>query len=160
MKKIPLLLIMVIATFYASSQGIVQQVYASSGSYFSNGTYSLSSTIGEPITATFNSTTYYLTQGFQQPNYLVTMVEDFDKNANIIVYPNPTDDFINIDLGTTNLDKYRFQLYDVTGRLMMTGNIIDKITKLDIGSYASDIYFIRLSLDNKIIKNFKVQKIN
>ena len=160
MKKYLSLFIIVIIANYASAQGIVQQVYASSGSYFSNGTYSLSSTIGEPITSTFNSTNYYLTQGFQQPNYIITAVEDFDKNSNIIVYPNPADDYINIDLGTTNLDKYRFELYDVTGRLMMTGNITDKITKLDMGSYASDIYFIRLSFDSKIIKNFKVQKIN
>jgi hypothetical protein len=112
------------------------------------------------VTATFSSTNNFLTQGFQQPNYLATLVEDFDKSADIKVYPNPADYYINIDMGSTTLDKYRFELFDVTGKLMMSGNITDKITKLDLGSYATDVYFIRLSLDNKLIKSFKVQKIN
>lgn len=160
MKKSILLFIVVIISNFAFSQGIVQQVYGSAGNYYSNGTYSLSSTIGETVTATFSSTNNFLTQGFQQPNYTITMIEDFDNNANIIVYPNPADDFVNIDMGSTNLDKYHFELFDVTGKLLVKGNINNKITTLDLGSYASNVYFIRLSLDNKLIKNFKVQKIN
>ena len=160
MKKLLLLIILISTALFATSQGIVQQVYGSAGSYYSNGTYSLSSTIGETITATFNSTNNFLTQGFQQPNYLATLVEDFDKNADIKVYPNPADYYINIDMGSTNLNDYMFELFDVTGKLLITGKISEKITKLDLGSFATDVYFIRLSSDNKLIKSFKVQKIN
>ena len=160
MKKSFLIFSFIFSCGYGFSQGIIQQVYASSGAYASNANFSLSYTIGEAITSTLTGGSYFLTQGFQQPNYNVTLVEDYAAGANLIVYPNPVDDFINIDLGSFNSEKYRYELYDITGKLMQNGNITDKITKLDMTPYASDIYFIRLSLDNKLIKNFKVQKIN
>jgi len=49
-------------------QSLTPQVIASSGGYFTNGSGSLSWTIGETITETFTAGSSQLTQGFQQPD--------------------------------------------------------------------------------------------
>lgn len=50
-----------------SAQSLSPQVIASSGGFFSNGSGSLSWTLGETMTETFTGGSNQLTQGFQQP---------------------------------------------------------------------------------------------
>jgi hypothetical protein len=56
------------AAICLNAQSLSPQVIASSGSYFSNGSGSLSWTLGETMTETFIAGSSQLTQGFQQPD--------------------------------------------------------------------------------------------
>ncbi|OWY20129.1 hypothetical protein C7N43_23130 [Sphingobacteriales bacterium UPWRP_1] len=53
----------------AQAQSLTPQVVASGGGYAQGGGYSLSYTIGEPVTATLTSGSNILTQGFHQPDF-------------------------------------------------------------------------------------------
>jgi len=53
------------------AQMLTPKVVASGGDFASNGGYSISSTVGEPVVQTFSSSGFYLTQGFQQPSLFI-----------------------------------------------------------------------------------------
>lgn len=60
--------------FGLSAQSLSPQVIASSGGYYSNGSGSLSWTLGETMTETFTSGSPQLTQGFQQPDAVLVNI--------------------------------------------------------------------------------------
>ena len=77
MKRTFTFLIALAFSGYLFSQSISPDVVAAAGDYFSNGTISISWTLGEVATETIGNGTYTLTQGFQQPNYLITAVPKY-----------------------------------------------------------------------------------
>ena len=66
MKKINIL-VLVFTIIVLSVNTNAQQVVTSAGGYFEGGDMSLSWTLGEPVTETFESGEITFTQGFQQP---------------------------------------------------------------------------------------------
>lgn len=71
LKILPLLFICCIFFMQLNAQTISRQVTLTSGSSFSGGDNSVSWTMGEIANKTYSSLSITLTQGFQQPNYLV-----------------------------------------------------------------------------------------
>jgi hypothetical protein len=68
---------------YAQSQSLSPTIIASSGGYFTGTGASLSWTLGEIATETFNNGSFILTQGFQQP---VVGIVISDINLDLLVY--------------------------------------------------------------------------
>lgn len=71
MKKLLFVQLLAWAVFAAGvqAQSLSPQVVASGGGYAEAGGYSLSYTVGEPVTATLASGSNILTQGFHQPDF-------------------------------------------------------------------------------------------
>ena len=85
-----------------------------------------------------------------KPNYIiVSNGTDIKKNSssNVKVYPNPTDNLINIHIDNYNGEVYT-EVYD------LIGNLIIKTTNntLDFYNYANGIYFLKIAYDDKITK--------
>ena len=70
MKKLLLIITLLVLTNFSFSQELSRHVVSSGGKHSSNGTYSISFTIGESIVETFTTTNHTLTQGFQQPRII------------------------------------------------------------------------------------------
>jgi len=69
------------------------------------------------------------------------------------VYPNPTVDYVNINLPNVNIENIQYQLYNVTGSMVRKG----VGNKVDFTSLVSGIYFLQINLETssvtqKIIK--------
>ncbi len=62
-------------------------------------------------------------------------LDDVDING-ILVYPNPTDNSLNIE---THLD-FEFEVRDMTGKLLMSGND----NRLELGKYESGVYILTI----------------
>ena len=80
---------------------------------------------------------------------------DFVKDVSIQVYPNPTNDVINVKADNTINS---IQLYDAQGRLLLTKMVNENSQVLNLSSYSSGIYFINIATSagkqtQKIIKN-------
>ena len=87
MKKILLSITLVAFSTFSFSQQLSRYVVASGGNYSTNGGYSNSSTIGEAMISTLNSSTNTLTQGFQQPQIMLygctdPLADNYDASAN------------------------------------------------------------------------------
>jgi len=67
-------------------------------------------------------------------------VESIEKNKNILIFPNPANDKIRLQLEVSN-QKMEYSIFDLSGRLVQTGSIQDNsipeinIQKLENGSY-------------------------
>ena len=58
------------------------------------------------------------------------------------VYPNPTTDFVNIELQQKN--KIAYKLTDLNGRTILQGQFADIINKIDLSKQTAGIYYLTL----------------
>jgi len=74
---------------------------------------------------------------------LTLSVEEEILNTNILIYPNPSRDFLYLGNNVTN-GETSFKFYTVTGQLMHTINVLPKTnTKIDVTGWTSGIYIMR-----------------
>ncbi|MCD9853725.1 T9SS type A sorting domain-containing protein [Epilithonimonas sp. JDS] len=101
-----------------------------------------------------------VTEGVQQPYEITTLDVDDESimEKNILLYPNPVRDFLNVDFGKENFHNSRYSLFDPQGKLIKTGNLTQKKTELDMTRFPSSVYIIQIFQDNKNIKTFKIIK--
>ena len=104
------------------AQSISPEVIASAGEHFENGTTQLSWTLGEVVIDTYDNGTNTLTQGFHQTQLTVTSVEETLSEVRLNMYPNPTSELLNIDLGNNQTD-INLQLFDMSGKLVYQAKI-------------------------------------
>ncbi|MBC7525265.1 MAG: T9SS type A sorting domain-containing protein [Flavobacterium sp.] len=76
----------------------------------------------------------------------------FEKDNSVKVYPNPTKSIVNIE---SNFNIQSIELYDVQGRILETILATKTISRLDLSSQASGIYFLKIKTD----KGSKVEKV-
>lgn len=158
MKKLYLLFVALLLSTSAFSQSLEPEVLSSSGDYFTSTNIKLNWTLGEMVTETFIAGSNILTQGFQQPNYLYTAVDETAENKEISIYPNPFSDVVTINTG--NYTGVNVNVYDLQGKNLIENNINKSNLQLDFSAFAPGIYFIKIYNSEKILKTFKVQKIN
>ena len=83
---------------------------------------------------------------------LVTLnVEDYGSKLNIEVYPNPTNDILNI----SSADFTEAQVYDVAGRLIKNATVINQ--QINISDLSSGSYILQLQGNNNQ-QTFKIIK--
>ncbi len=151
MKRIFTLIAAFAFSGYLFSQSISPDVVASAGDYFTNGTISVSWTLGEVATETIGNGTYTLTQGFQQPNYLVTAVPKYlNPKFEVSLFPNPVIDMAKLTIkGNENFD-LQVNLYDAIGRELFTSKVTAGVAEkeIDMSTYRAGIYFVKVSQTN------------
>ena len=79
-------------------------------------------------------------------------------NDNLVqVYPNPTNDMINISLKDINAYS-NVQLIDATGRVVMENKVTDALISMDVHHLAGGIYFVKIAKTNgaSLIKKIMV----
>lgn len=77
---------------------------------------------------------------------------DITQANNILVYPNPTNESLNVKFLDSNHGFNVYQILDITGREMMSSSIINKdVTNIDVQSLQSGIYLVKLINGNKSI---------
>ena len=132
MKKYLILICTFPFFFFAKSQSASPQVIATAGDYFVGTNMSLSWTLGELITETVTDGTYTLTQGFQQPHYNISSIEEPKNNNNplgdINIYPNPVADQLNVSFKDMNQKHVTIALIDMNGKILI--NDIDTFSRI------------------------------
>lgn len=158
MKKFTLLIALAFTGWHAQAQTVAPQVISSSGGSGQSPTAELSWTIGEAVIATETNTNNSLTQGFQQPNLLVTLLKEAsDQNASWNVFPNPSTDQINIQYNFESGEPMNYKLFDNTGKLIFENKSAGKLTQVPVQTLAAGEYFLQVS-NNKSQQIFKIQK--
>ena len=78
---------------------------------------------------------------------------------NVVTYPNPATDNVTIffeNMETTSAPEY--QLFDLFGRNLMNGKIMEEETNLNISSLAKGIYLLKVMDGNHIVGTAKIVK--
>lgn len=140
---------------------IERQVIGSVGQVFTTGSLSASSTVGEVATLTFAEGNNQLTQGFQQSMDVISAVIDLGSGVGVELFPNPASDFASLKIETeSNLD-LRFDLVDISGRLISTQRqqLPASITNhtIDLSQLPSGTYFVRIATPRgSVLKTLKL----
>ena len=96
-----------------------------------------------PVVTNTASTTY---------TSLVLSIKDNDIDQSVGVYPNPAQDFVNVN-ATSNIKT--IEVFDVQGRVIQTKIVSGNETKVDLTNNTKGIYFLKIKTDF----GFKIEKI-
>ena len=152
MKKNTLVLLSLITTFSVSAQ----EVISTQGDSYSNAIGNIDFTIGEVIINTGTNGTIDITQGFHQTNWNFLGVEDFATNYEAIIFPNPTEDVLNIK--TSSFENVTYTLYDAQGKLVMQDKLSAEQTPIQVTQLAPGSYSLTLNNAIQNLKTFKLVK--
>jgi len=142
----------------AVSQTAKPDLVNTTGDSFSNDTYQLDWSVGETMISTYSTEIYILTQGFHQNVYLITSIEDFDKNIIMEVYPNPTSDYITLKVDGTLSGLLSYTMMDISGKPIKNGEIHDNEELYNMVDFANGVYLLNIIRNNKVIKSYRIIK--
>ena len=138
MNRCTLVLFSLIASGIVSSQ----EVISSQGDSYSNASANIDFTLGEVIIATETDGTNDLTQGFHQTNWNFVGLEDFAPDYEATIFPNPTEDVLNIR--TSTFENVTYTLYDAQGKLVMQDKLSAEQTPIQVSQLAPGAYSLEL----------------
>ena len=118
-------------------------------------------TVGQVVYTTNTGTNGSAAQGVQQP-YEISVVSGIEqaKDINLIcsAYPNPTTDFLTLNVENYDNENLSYQLFDISGKLIENKKLTGYETTITMTNRISAIYFLKV-MDNKIeVKTFKIVK--
>ena len=152
MKKTVFVLFSLLTTLTVSAQEVV----STQGDSYSNASGSIDFTIGEVVINTGTDGTNDLTQGFHQTNWNFLGVEDFAPSYEAIIFPNPTEDVLNIRAST--FENVTYTLYDAQGKLVMQDVLSAEQTPIQVSQLAPGNYSLTLNNQTQNLKTFKLIK--
>lgn len=149
--------------FFSICAGIApgQQTVPATGGTATGTGGSVSYTVGQTTFHVLTGTTEFIIEGVQQP-FEISVLTAIDNTDDILleysVYPNPTTDLIWLVIDAPDPEKYSFQLFDMSGRLVRQANITRGKTDISLSNIPGSLFFLRVIRDNLEIKVFKIVK--
>jgi hypothetical protein len=121
---------------------------------------SASYSVGQTVYTTNTGSNGSMAQGVQQAYEIQTVLgtDNFNINLQMVVYPNPTVNYLSLDVKNHNFDNLKYQLFDLNGRLILNEKITTETTTLSMEQYPSAVYLLKVVENNKEVKTFKVIK--
>ncbi|MFT7435573.1 MAG: hypothetical protein ACI8UX_001368 [Psychromonas sp.] len=145
--------------------------------FTSSAPWTINTTSGETFTsltspflwevAPLESTVYAVTsltnpcgfgETFGDANFTVFVLGNEKSYLNqILIYPNPTSDFLKIELEENKPYDYSYQLTGLRGKILLGGKLLKQETKIAVNHLSAGIYILRINspeknLSRKIVK--------
>ncbi len=162
MKKTFTTLTLSIGAFFVNSQTVTPTVLSNNGGYAAAAQGSIAWTIGEPVSETYTTSTNKTTMGFHQPELgVANLIKEQSDNAQVLVFPNPVKDVLNISFKDLKSATYSIEVIDNLGKLLYKSNVnITENTKtihLNMTEYVAGNYFLHIS-SAQLNKTIKINK--
>ena len=156
MKKTTLVACLLFATHLIYAQ---ENIPASGGNATGSGGSS-SYSVGQLVYTTSTGSGGTIAQGVQQSFELITLSnpELTTVNLRAVTYPNPTSDYIILNISDSSLSNLSYNLYDVAGKLISNGAITNSETQIKMQHLNSAIYFLKVNQNSAELKSFKIIK--
>lgn len=158
MKFITVFLMLITFSFTLISQETIN----TTGGIATGSDGSVSYSIGQIFYETVESTDGYVIQGVQQP-FEISIITEISTSKGITllmdVYPNPTTDYLILNIVDFDMSNLNYYLYDASGKLIKSEIINTSLTKIEMKELEGSIFFVKISSNNSEIKTFKVLKI-
>lgn len=90
-------------------------------------------------------------------NKVMIGIKENSPITDFLIYPNPTNNLINIDLGNNELQNASIQLIDLLGKTLISNKVTHQKITLNISDYAQGVYLIKFnnSYGSKVYKIIK-----
>lgn len=102
-----------------------------------------------------------VTQGVQHTYEIcnVVITQESTLNIPLAAFPNPTTENLTLQISDYINKKLSYHLFDLQGKLLSNGKIVEPLTKINMNGLPTATYFIYLvNQDNKKIESFKIIK--
>lgn len=143
------------------AQSIEKHVVGSMGNTTSSGDIILNATLGELSVAT-KTGTFILTEGYHQGNENISIgIEEMDLNIDFSLYPNPSSDFIFLELKAKENISAQINIVNTIGKKVSNTKEITEMetkTSFDISNLASGIFYLNIIFENQETKKNSFQK--
>ncbi len=78
--------------------------------------------------------------------------------AQMLVYPNPATDVLNIDINNANFKNSEIVIYNISGTEVLRSNMASNSAQLNIETLSAGVYFVKVSNQNGFNKTVKFVK--
>lgn len=126
---------------------------------------SLEWSLGENFVETVSIEDKIFTQGFHQSYFIKASTLDInaipENLFKSVVYPNPVNYELNIQLSTSENSRFNISLYDITGRFIKQSSVNTKNSSITINvtDLSSGMYILQISsINESLIKTYKIIK--
>jgi hypothetical protein len=85
-------------------------------------------------------------------------IDDIALDLGLSVYPNPTQGSLNLKMASFNKANLSYQLFSLQGQLLLRKAINNDITNIPMHRLSEGMYLLKVNLNNKEIKSFKIIK--
>jgi len=148
--------------FCLASIGIqAQEAIPASGGNASGSGGSVSYTVGQVYYISFGGVNGSVVQGVQQP-YEISVVtgknEAKGKTLSCTIYPNPASGYVKLVVENYKTKDLTYKLYDNSGKIIVSKKVDGNETRIDVSKLVVAHYFLKVSLDGKEIRTFKIVK--
>ena len=129
------------------------------GGNASGGGGSASYSVGQVVYNTNTGTNGSVAQGVQQP-YEISVVTGLEEAKGIMIsaYPNPTTDYLTLEVKDFEISNLHFQLSDMNGKLLQNEKMTGNQTRIVMSNLLPASYFVKIIQGVTEIKMFKVIK--
>ena len=117
--------------------------------------------VGQVVYTSNTGTNGSVAQGVQQAFEIsvVTGIEEAKGiNLSVSAYPNPTTDYLTLEVKDVELLNLHFQMYDMNGKLLQIEKITGNQTSIVMSNLVPANYFVKVIQGNKEVKTFKIIK--
>ncbi len=141
--------------------GLTQESINTAGGNASGSGGSASYSTGQVAWQIHTGTNGSVAEGVQQPYEIsvVTAIEETEEiHLSISAYPNPTNDYLTLEVKDAELVNLSFQLYDIQGNILQKERIEGNLTRIAMGQLVPATYFVKVTRDARELKVFKIVK--
>lgn len=128
------------------AQSIQHQVLDVAGTNLTAAGYSMSLSIGQTAISTLKANNYIITQGFQQPEFSkITTTHNPEKtNFQATIFPNPTQDILNINVIGIENASYKTFIFNTMGQLIKKSEFVGNEVSVEVNDLPVGDYILRL----------------
>lgn len=144
-----------------SSGILAQEAIPAAGGNAKGSGGSVSYTFGQVYYITVDGDNGSVAEGVQQP-YEISVITGTTKanksDPDYAAYPNPAGGYVMLIVKNHSTENMTYQLYDNSGKSIESKNVESNETRIDLSNLIVAPYFLKVSLDGKEIKTFKIVK--
>ncbi len=92
-----------------------------------------------------------LSKTYQEGNPV--SIENISREIEVVAYPNPANNLLNIDIQNSTSNKYHYSIYSMNGVLAAQGHLGNNVNTIDVSALASGLHFISITngIEQKVI---------
>lgn len=118
-------------------------------------------TIGQCTYQELSSLSNIMTEGVQY-QYVISIPTVFkhrdDIKLSTSVFPNPTVDFLSLQVESNSFEDISYHLYDMLGNRIVSRDVSTKVTTINMSAYAPASYLIIVLHGSQELKSFIISK--
>lgn len=143
------------------STATAQEALLAAGVDVSGSGGSLSYSVGQVVYQIHTGTDGSLAEGVQQP-YRITVASAVEEARGIYLmftaFPNPATKYLTLKVENFDKENLSYQVVDMHGKILDNQKITVNQTRIDMANLETSTYFVKVILDNKLVKTFKIIK--